>query len=124
MDEADGESVPSTPRPRVYLAGPEVFLPRAEALQIAEEKKAICAHLGLFGVFPFDLAPAPVVEGTGRSLAEAIADKDESLVRSCDAVLANLSPFRGPSADVGTTYELGYARGLGKEVDRVTRALT
>ena len=37
-------------------------------------------------------------------------------MRECDAVLANLTPFRGPSADVGTIFELGYARGLGKPV--------
>jgi len=29
-------------------------------------------------------------------------------------VIANLTPFRGASADAGTVYELGLARGLGK----------
>ena len=41
--------------PRVYLAGPEIFFPREEALRLAAEKKAICSDLGLEGVFPFDL---------------------------------------------------------------------
>jgi hypothetical protein len=36
-------------RSKVYLAGPEVFLPRARALQVAEEKGATCASLGLEG---------------------------------------------------------------------------
>ena len=29
------------------------------------------------------------------------------------ASIANLTPFRGPSADVGTVYEVGFARALG-----------
>ena len=40
----------------------------------------------------------------------------EDLIRSCSAVLANLTPFRGPSADVGTVYEVGFAVALGKVV--------
>jgi nucleoside 2-deoxyribosyltransferase len=31
-------------------------------------------------------------------------------------VLANVTPFRGPSADVGTAWEMGYACGQGKPV--------
>ena len=33
-----------------------------------------------------------------------------------DAVVANMTPFRGPSADAGTCYEMGFAKGLGKLV--------
>jgi nucleoside 2-deoxyribosyltransferase len=106
---------------KVYLAGPEVFLPRAQALQIAADKKAICAALGLEGVFPFDLeVKLPDGDDSGETwgarMASAIAQKDESLVRMCDAVIANVTPFRSPSADVGTVYEVGFARGLGKPV--------
>ena len=35
-------------------------------------------------------------------------------MESADAVIANLTPFRGPSADAGTVYELGYMAGRGK----------
>lgn len=28
-----------------------------------------------------------------------------------DAIVANLTPFRGPSADAGTVYELGFMSG-------------
>jgi nucleoside 2-deoxyribosyltransferase len=31
-----------------------------------------------------------------------------------DAIIANLTPFRGPGADAGTVYELGYMAGRGK----------
>jgi nucleoside 2-deoxyribosyltransferase len=30
------------------------------------------------------------------------------MMDACDAVIANLTPFRGPGADAGTVYELGY----------------
>jgi hypothetical protein len=44
--------------------GPEVFLPREDALALAVEKKGICAEHGLEGVFPFDLEavkPPPLI---------------------------------------------------------------
>lgn len=31
-------------------------------------------------------------------------------------MIANITPFRGPSADVGTAYEMGFAHALGKKV--------
>ena len=31
-----------------------------------------------------------------------------------EAIIANLTPFRGPGADAGTVYELGYMAGRGK----------
>ena len=34
----------------------------------------------------------------------------------CDAVIANMTPFRGPSMDVGTAFELGYMAGRGRPV--------
>ena len=33
---------------------------------------------------------------------------------AADAIIANLTPFRGPGADAGTVYELGYMAGRGK----------
>ncbi|MBR0653862.1 nucleoside 2-deoxyribosyltransferase [Plastoroseomonas arctica] len=97
---------------RVYLAGPEVFLADAEA--IAAAKKAICAAHGLAGVFPTDHRPdadgAPVEEH------RRIYRLNEAHIRDCDALIANLTPFRGPSADSGTAYELGFMRALGRPV--------
>ena len=39
-------------RPRIYLAGPEVFLP--DSLDIGAKKVALCAAHGFEGVFPLD----------------------------------------------------------------------
>ena len=36
------------------------------------------------------------------------------MMDAADAIIANLTPFRGPSADAGTVYELGYMAGRGK----------
>jgi nucleoside 2-deoxyribosyltransferase len=38
------------------------------------------------------------------------------LVARCDALVANMTPFRGASMDTGTAYEMGLAKGLGKLV--------
>ena len=32
---------------------------------------------------------------------------NEAMMNEADAVIANLTPFRGPGADAGTVYELG-----------------
>ena len=97
---------------RIYLAGPEVFLADAEALAAA--KRAICAAHGLEGVFPLDAPPLSL------DLAEPewlrIYRTNAAHIRSCDALIANLTPFRGPSADAGTVYELGLMIGLGRPV--------
>ncbi|MCW4000385.1 MAG: nucleoside 2-deoxyribosyltransferase [Candidatus Bathyarchaeota archaeon] len=98
---------------RVYLAGPEVFL--ADAKEIGKKKKGLCRKYGFEGVFPIDVE----VDGEGKTARElglCISSINEELIRSCEIVVANITPFRGPSADVGTVYEMGYAHGLGKKV--------
>ncbi len=37
---------------KVYLAGPDVFLP--DAVEIGRQKAAICARYGLIGLYPLD----------------------------------------------------------------------
>ena len=99
---------------RVYLAGPDVFLPdpdgRAAAL------KAICARHGLIGVSPLDTPDDIPAAWRALPLARFIALCNEAHIRACDALIANLTPFRGPSADVGTVFEIGFMRALGGPV--------
>lgn len=99
---------------RVYLAGPDVFLPDAVAWM--ERKKAICAGFHLTGVSPLDDLPNEPAEWAGLPEWRRIALRNEAHIRGCSAVIANLTPFRGPSADVGTVFEIGFARGLGLAV--------
>ena len=96
---------------RIYLAGPEVFLP--DPLAMGEAKKAICARHGFTGVYPLD-APAPMPSGPPDW--RRIHAANEAHIQGCDALVANLTPFRGPAADPGTVFELGYMRGLGRPV--------
>lgn len=99
-----------TDRPKVYLAGPEVFL--RNAVEAGAAKVEICARHGLEGKYPLDAQ----LELGDLALAErayAIARANEGLIAQCDAVIAKLTPFRGPGADTGTAYEVGYARGRG-----------
>jgi len=93
----------------VYLAGPDVF--SANSAEIGQRKRAICEVHGLEGHYPgdgVDLATIPPAEHA-RALFEACVE----MMDRCIAGLANLTPFRGPSADVGTAFEMGYLFGRG-----------
>ena len=105
--------------PRVYLAGPDVFLPDAPALAAA--KRALCARHGFVGVSPVD-SEIDLSALSRPAAASRISAANEAMIRSCDLLVANLTPFRGPSADVGTVYELGFARALGRPVFGYTNA--
>ncbi len=98
---------------RVYLAGPDVFLP--EPVARGARLKAICARYGLEGVFPLDPFTEPA-EWAALPHSHRIARKNEGHIAACAALIANLTPFRGPSADVGTVFELGFMRALGRPV--------
>ncbi|OCC02233.1 nucleoside 2-deoxyribosyltransferase [Labrys sp. WJW] len=94
---------------RVYLAGPEVFLPNARA--VLDAKIELTRRHGFIPVSPGDLEiPA---QPTKRAFGLAISAVNEKLMLSADAIIANLTPFRGIAADTGTVYELGFmcARG-------------
>jgi nucleoside 2-deoxyribosyltransferase len=99
---------------RVYLAGPEVFL--ANAREIGARKRAICERHGLLGVFPGDEEDGcdPTLPPGERGLA--ISRAMERVMQGCDAMIVNLTPFRGPSADVGSAYEMGFMRALSRPI--------
>jgi nucleoside 2-deoxyribosyltransferase len=106
-------------RPRIYLAGPEVFLPHAARL--GAEKRRLAAAAGFEGVFPYGLElKTPTLPK--REQARRIFAANTDLMRSCDALIANLTPFRGVSADAGTVFELGFMSGLGRPVSAYTNA--
>jgi len=86
---------------RIYLAGPDVFLP--DAIEIGRRKVAICARHGLAGLYPLDNAIALEAPDASMQIFRA----NEAMMDEADAIIANLTPFRGAGADPGTAYELG-----------------
>ena len=104
----------------VYLAGPEVFLP--EPVAAGTQKKARIAEMSRAGGWPFELAGLYPLD---NEIADFKPDFDTGiriyranveLMNRAYAVAANMVRFRGPSMDVGTAFEMGYMRGLGKPV--------
>jgi len=93
---------------KIYLAGPDVFLP--DAVDIGRRKVELCAHHGLIGLYPLDNA----IDRAASDVSLRIFRGNEEMMIEADAIIANLTPFRGPGADPGTVYELGYMAGRGK----------
>ena len=101
-------------RPILYLAGPDVFVP--DPLGRAEAMRRVCHLHGLEAISPLDVLPGEVEDPLAPADPRAIASRNEAHIRRCDAVVANLTPFRGPGVDPGTAYEIGFARALGRPV--------
>lgn len=94
--------------PKVYLAGPDVFL--AQAREVGHYKKALCEAFKLDGLFPLDQ------DEDAKSDPNTIFEANCALMREADIGIFNLTPFRGPSADCGTAFELGHMFSSGKRV--------
>jgi len=92
-------------RPRIYLAGPTVFY--ADADDAGARLVAVCDKHGCDGLYPLDFA----LDGDMSAATIQAACLRE--LRTAQAVVADLSPFRGPHADDGTAFELGFAHALG-----------
>jgi nucleoside 2-deoxyribosyltransferase len=93
---------------KVYLAGPDVFL--ADALEIGRQKINLCTRYGFEGLFPLDNE----IDVSSGDASLQIFRGNEAMMDRADVIVANLTPFRGPSADSGTVYELGYMAGRNK----------
>src|SRR6476620_3924966 len=96
----------------IYLAGPEVFL--RNAAEIGERKKAICRAHGFECAFPLDAGPLP--DASPTEIGHLIFDRCVAMMDRCDLVVANMTPWRGISMDVGTAVEMGYMHGKGRPV--------
>lgn len=102
-------------RPKLYLAGPDVFAIDAPA--IGRRKKALCADYGFEGLFPFDNEVSKDAGARDRQIYRA----NIAMLRAADGGIFDLSPFRGVSADVGTVFELGVMVGMGRPVFAYTK---
>lgn len=90
---------------RVYLAGPTCF--KKNAIQQYGYMSSYLLDLGFLALVPIDNECADALE---------IKKANQHMIITCDYVLADITPFRGVSCDVGTAYEVGMAEALGKEV--------
>ena len=98
---------------RIYLAGPGVFY--RDPIAEGERLKTRCAEYGLEGVYPMD-AGLDISSMSKHEAAQAIYEANIELIKSCDAVMADMQAFRGPGMDGGTAFEMGYAKALGLRV--------
>jgi nucleoside 2-deoxyribosyltransferase len=94
---------------KVYLAGPEVFYPDGES--ITQAKRELTRRYGF----------EPNIWSGDRDWPEGkfeigvfIARGNETVMSDSDFIIANMTPFRGISTDVGTAYEIGFMCAQGK----------
>lgn len=98
-------------RPKVYLAGPDVFYPNAMAH--GQALCDLCAAHGFEGLYPLD---APVDPDVQQPRSWAIFLANRRWIDEADAVVANLCDWRGHEPDSGTVWEVAYALANGKPV--------
>ena len=103
-------------RPKIYLAGPDIFLPNA--VEIARIKNQLTTAAGFLPLNPMDnnLGKPPELRADRERFADLIFQADFEMIYECDAIIANLTPFRGVSADVGTAAAVGMGIMGGKKV--------
>lgn len=91
---------------KVYIAGPQVFLP--DPIGFYEMVQKLCQQQGLEALIPFD--PNLPFDG------DVIYNSNMKLLREADAAVAYADPFRGAEPDSGTMWEVGFLRALDKPV--------
>ena len=95
-----------------YLAGPDVFLPAAR--EHARRKVEVCARHGVVGRAPLDEDAGSLDAVPVEATWDKIFRQNLAMMEASDVIIANLTPFRGASADAGTLVELGWFFGRGR----------
>lgn len=90
---------------RIYLAGPDVFF--SDATERAKLHKQLVRDFGFKPLHPVDQEEIE---------ASSIYHHNIRLLDQADAVVANITPFRGAEIDTGTAFEIGYAVAQGLPV--------
>lgn len=96
---------------KAYIAGPDVFYKDAE--KRANFAKEICK---LFNFEPLVPVDNEIVNSDLKKMSAEIYLKNIAMIDESDLIIANVTPFRGPSADVGTVFEIGYAAAQNKKI--------
>lgn len=97
----------------LYIAGPSVFN-RNKPFQEMLKRKV--SEAGFLPLYPLDTPLPDDVCPTSVDAAMLIRANNLALIERADGLIACFEPFRGPSLDVGTAYEVGYAQAKGKPV--------
>lgn len=94
--------------PKVYLAGPDIFL--ANARDVAASQKEVCLRHGLTPLHPMDNNLD--LSGDQETLAMRIYQADVGQMIEADAICANMNEFIGADPDSGTCFEVGFFAGF------------
>jgi nucleoside 2-deoxyribosyltransferase len=105
LAEAARQPLPVLPV-KVYLAGPSVFYP--DVASLSAQLKAACCKLGMEPLYPLD-NDIQQEHLTPVEMAQAIAQANIQMIQEADAIIADISCFRGTAMDVGTAFEIGMA---------------
>jgi len=97
---------------KIYLAGFDVFY--INAVEVLNDKKALCDKYGFIGLAPLDNAVDFSLEK--EALRRVIYEANIELIKQSDILCVNLNAFRHGEPDAGTVFEIGYGVALGKEV--------
>lgn len=87
-----------------------------ECAAVIGQKEALCRHYGFDPNSPSDNHIKTRIAETGSAFSIAIYTANVARIHASDFGICDLTPFRGPSADTGTVFELGLLTGLGKPV--------
>ena len=111
---------------KIYLAGPEVFLPdpiakgadKYAAIERFNHEILLDKNFRFVGRYPMDAQIDTLIDECAETPATAMSifRADVALMDESDLIIANITRFRGPSADVGTAFEMGYMHAQGKPV--------
>lgn len=96
----------------LYLAGPDLFHP--QGLELAIRMQATCEAAGFSAITPH--TDMTVEMEASEALAREIYAERVARIRRADALVVNLTPFRGPHCDPAAAFEAGFMAGLGKPV--------
>ena len=103
-------------KPRVYLS--DVIRYEEDAREVYGRLKELCASYGLEAVTPCDWADGfPETESANPYVrAAALTENYCRLVRSCDAVIADLNDYRGYECSNDVGFECGMGFEMGKKL--------
>ena len=92
---------------------------RRDADEHGERLKQLCVARDLDPLWPLDNKPT---EMAPAAFASAMRTMNCAMIERATAVIADISPFRGPNMDPGTAFEIGYAIATNKPVFLYTDA--